>query len=290
MNYMDGRSKGLLFVMMFSIIWALQIIMSKIALNNGASAFAFLFQIMVVAAIILLSYILIFKKNTLRLVHRQDMRKLLLIAFIGTAVANMLGYYGLEHSTSINYGFLVKTAVFFTIVLSHFLIDEKIDSHKIILMITLLTGVYLITTKGIALVPNRFDILIVMSAFFYALTNTVAKTVLRDIPPDVVALFRLTFGAFFLLLLMPLFCQNFYVVVDYNLVIVTGILLAMMQILLYRTLKITSACYLSMMSMATPLIVTIIGVFILKESFSAVQTVGGALIIVSGILIHGKDI
>ncbi len=287
---MDGRSKGLLFVMIFSIIWALQIIMSKIALNNGASAFAFLFQIMIVAAIILLVYILIFQKNTLRLVHRQDMRKLLLIAFIGTAVANTLGYYGLEHSTSVSYGFLVKTAVFFTIVLSHFLIDEKIDSHKIILMIALLAGVYLITTKGVALVPNRFDILIVMSAFFYALANTVAKTVLRDIPADVVALFRLTFGAFFLLLLMPLFCRNFYVVVDYNLVIVTGILLAMMQIMLYRTLQITSACYLSMMSMATPLIVTIIGVFILKESFSAVQTVGGALIIVSGILIHGKDI
>lgn len=66
--------------------------------------------------------------------------------------------------------------------------------------------------------------------------------------------------------------------------------MAMLMILIYRTLRITSVSYLSMMSMSTPVIVTILGVVFLNEHFSLIQALGGILIILSGVFIHLKNI
>jgi drug/metabolite transporter (DMT)-like permease len=42
--------------------------------------------------------------------------------------------------------------------------------------------------------------------------------------------------------------------------------------------------------MMTPVIVTVLGIAFLKESFTAVQAVGGMLILVCGVFIYKKNI
>lgn len=287
---MDQRKKGLYLVSLFSLAWSLQITMSKVVLNEGMSAFSLLFQIMVVSSLCVLGYIIVFKRHVFSNIIRSDLIRLMLIAGVGTALANTFGYYGLENSTSINYGFLVKTAVVFTIVFAHFMLDEPVHLRKIVLMTSLLVGVYLVTTNGRTLVPTPYDAFIILSASLYALANMIAKPVLRRVHSEVVALFRLGMGSLFLAVIFPFIEPSFYVPMHVPLVIITGILLAMMQLLLYKTLQNTTACYLSMMSMLTPLLVMALGLVVLDEKLHAIQAIGGLIIVCSGIFIHRIEI
>jgi drug/metabolite transporter (DMT)-like permease len=222
--------------------------------------------------------------------RRQYVVPLVSIALVGSVLANITGYYGLEHSSSVNYGFLIKSAVIFTVILAYLFLDEHISHHKLVLLFGLIAGVYLVTTQGKGIVPSRFDLLIIVSAFFYASSNTIAKSVLYDVDPQIVAFFRTCGGVMLLGAALALAGQPIFTVIRYDLVLVTGSLLACMQMVMYRALRITSVSYLSMMSMMTPVIVTVLGIAFLKESFTAVQAVGGMLILVCGVFIYKKNI
>ncbi|RZN49494.1 DMT family transporter [archaeon] len=287
---MEQRRKGLVLVTLFSLAWSLQITMSKVVLNAGMSAFSLLFQVMVVSSLCVLGYILLFKPRALNGIEHNDLIRLLLVAGVGTALANSFGYYGLENSASINFGFLVKTAVVFTLVFAHFMLDEPIHIRKLMLMSSLLFGVYLVTTNGRTLVPTPYDAFIILSASLYALANVIAKPVLRKVDSEVVALFRLGMGSVFLAAIFPFLEPSFYIPAHVPLVIITGLLLALMQLLLYKTLQNTSACYLSMMSMLTPLLVMALGLIVLGEQLHTVQAIGGLIVVCSGIFIHRIEI
>jgi len=287
---MDVKVKGFILVSFTSIVWAVLIILSKLILNKGVDVFIYSFQMISIAAVFIALYVSIFHRAELVVPSRKLLPKLLLIALVGTAGAYLVGYYGLEHSSSINYGFLVKTTVVFTVILAHFLLGEELNLHKALLVVLLLMGVYLITTEGKGLVPNKFDILIVLSAFFYALANNISKMALRDINSESLSMYRMLFGSIFVFIFVFSF-KNGIFSFNYPLYIVAASLhLAALMLLLYKTLRITSVSYLSMMSMFTPIIVTIIGIIFLEEKFTPIQAVGGFLIIMSGIGIHKKNI
>lgn len=287
---MDGKAKGLVLVTLMSIVWAVLIILSKLILNKGVDVFTFLFQMISLATFFVALYVLLFHRSELVVPSRGLLPKLLLIAIIGTAAANIVGYYGLEHSSSINYGFLVKTTVVFTVILAHFLLGEELNLHKAMLVVLLLMGVYLITTEGRELIPNKFDILIVLSAFFYALANNISKIALKDIKSESLSLYRMLFGSVFVFIFVYSFQDGMFSVRYPIYIVAASLHLAALMLLIYKTLRITSVSYLSMMSMFTPIIVTIIGIIFLDEKFTPIQAVGGFLIIMSGIGIHKKDI
>jgi len=287
---MDHKAKGLFLVLLMSVVWAILIILSKAILNKGVPVFTYLFQMICLAAVLVSLYAFLFHRDKIVAPNRSQVKYLIMIGATGTALANIIGYYGLESSSSINYGFLVKTTVVFTVILAHFMLKEVLDFHKILLVIMLLVGVYLITTEGRELIPNRYDILIVMSAFFYAFANNLSKIVLRNFDPAVLSMYRMIFGSVLLAVFVIAVQKEFYVV-QYPLEIALASLhMAMLMILIYRTLRITSVSYLSMMSMSTPVIVTILGVVFLNEHFSLIQALGGILIILSGVFIHLKNI
>ena len=54
----------------------------------------------------------------------------------------------------------------------------------------------------------------------------------------------------------------------------SGFCLAMAWIFLYRTLDVATASYMTLMSMATPIIVSILSVVILTETLVGVQIIG----------------
>jgi drug/metabolite transporter (DMT)-like permease len=64
----------------------------------------------------------------------------------------------------------------------------------------------------------------------------------------------------------------------------------MAWIYLYRTLDVATASYMTLMSMATPIIVSALALAILDERLVWVQIVGGGMIILSGVAIYFSDI
>ena len=70
----------------------------------------------------------------------------------------------------------------------------------------------------------------------------------------------------------------------------SGFFLAMAWIYLYRTLHIATASYMTLMSMATPIIVSVLAMVFLDERLFWVQVVGAGLIILSGVMIYFSNI
>ena len=70
----------------------------------------------------------------------------------------------------------------------------------------------------------------------------------------------------------------------------SGICLAMAWIYLYRTLHIATASYMTLMSMATPIIVSVLAIVILDEGLVLIQVIGAGMIILAGVVIYLSDI
>ena len=138
-----------------------------------------------------------------------------------------------------------------------------------------------------------------MACAAWALGNVLVRKFSKNNPVsgETVAFLRPVAGLpvlFLFLLLSPLYPANLQPVFSVNLLnfeflpylLVSGTTSSLLTIFLNRTLKVASASYMTMMSMMTPVMVTIVAVLLLGESFMAIQAVGALLIILSGVATH----
>ncbi|MFH1642198.1 MAG: DMT family transporter [Nanoarchaeota archaeon] len=282
------KTKGLFYILTFSFFWAVEIILLRLGLKQGAEPVSFLFQIVVFSFLFLCIWNLGNIKNLAK--AKGNLKKIALIGIFGTGLGNIIGYYGLKYSTAVNYGFIVKTSLIFTVFLAFIFLKEPLHKEKIILMIILLIGVYLISTKGTLIIPRIGDLLIVVSAFFYSSQAVISKHVLKKVPPAILANLRLFFGALFILPFAYIFNKDLFHIDNLSLVIAIAVSMALALIFLYKTLEIRSASYMTLMNMTTPVIVAVLSIIFLDELMNLYQVLGGALIILSGLLIHKVDI
>lgn len=203
---------------------------------------------------------------------------------------------GTALTSAINVGFLIKFGLITTTVLALIVLKEKMTLSKIITILLMLTGSLLISTKGKAIIPQFGDILIIVACLCWSTANVLVRKFLRgsDLSDEIVTLLRPVAGIPLLLafvVLSPLYPEPIKRVFQVDileipfpfLVVGNGFFLALLFLYLNRTLKVASASYLTMMSMITPVIVTVLAVAFLKEEMNWIQIIGGALIISSGI-------
>ena len=84
--------------------------------------------------------------------------------------------------------------------------------------------------------------------------------------------------------------KNLFVIKNIPLVLLAAIFVTLTEIFLNKTLHISTASYMTMMSMLTPVIVIGLAFVFLGEIINLYQLIGGALIIISGILINRTNI
>ncbi len=287
---MNHKQKGLIYSILFALFWAINIVLIKFVLRTGIHPILLIFFIFITAFTISAIYSIIFKRDEFKKINKKNIWKLLLIGLIGSGIANIFNYQGLDLSTSMNYGFVIKTGLVFTIFLSYVFLNEKLTKEKIILVIVLLIGVYLISTAGESYMPNLGDLLIVVGAFCYSVSTIIAKPLLKSVKPEIIVMFRTFSAALFMLLLLLFTHVNLFHSKISILFFLPGIITFFTLIFLNKTLEATTASYMSMMSMLTPVIVIILAFFILKETMNLYQVIGGLLIIGSGLLIQKTNI
>lgn len=286
---MNKKLLGLIYVTLFSLAWAIQTIISKIAMNQGIDPISFSYQTLFASAIILLIYISITQFNDFKKITKVSIPKLASIGILGNGFATLLTFYGLKYSTSINYGFIVKSTLIFSILLAYFFLKENINSKKIWLMIVLLIGAYLISTGGQTIYPKIGDLLILGAAFFLSAANIIARPVLKEYSPEIVSLFRTMSGGLVILLFSPFIISQFFVVENFTLFLLRSIFVFLTLLFLNKTIQATSISYMTMMSMMYSVFVAILGYLILNETMNFAQAIGGLLIIISVIFIQKSN-
>ena len=296
-------------VLAFSAFWAFQIFFAKLGFKAGALVLPF--QVMMVAVAILTVLSLLLRrsgKSLITLFHQKPRMfwNLFLANGIQAGLGTFLSIIGIAMTDAINAGFLVKMATVSTIIFAWLILGERLSKLKVGVVFVMLFGAYLLTTKGQALLPHVGDVYILAACVCWSLGNIPVKKALKtqSTNADVVTMQKplASFLFFSTILCVSIFFPNAFgnlsetlrpypfTVASIPFALGSGISLGLAWIFLYRTLDVATASYMTLMSMATPIMVSLLAMAFLGESLILIQFVGAVLIILSAGAIYVSDI
>ena len=288
-------------VMMFSVFWALQIFITKLGFIAGAQVLPF--QILSILTALLILAIMILPKHgvTFGNLFKQQPKlfwNLFLANIIQSGFGTSFSIIGISLTDAINAGFLVKLATVTTILFAWLILKERLTGIKILTVLVMLSGAYLLTTKGQVLLPRVGDLFILAACVCWSLGNVLVRKFLRtqSLDAEIVTLQKPIAGLPVILGLVVLSvwnpdfissmqptmacCEQSAGSLPYALG--NGFFLAITWTYLNRTLKVSTASYMTMMSMITPVIVSVLAMAFLHETLAFVQIAGAGMIILSG--------
>jgi drug/metabolite transporter (DMT)-like permease len=312
MNNIDFKTikKSSLFnILMFSVFWAMQIFVTKLGFNSGAQVLSFqLLSILIALAILALLILPKFGTEIGDFFRIQP--RLFWILFLANGIQSGLGtclsIIGISLTSAINAGFLVKLATVSTIVFAWLILKERLTVIKVLMVFFMLSGAYLLTTKGQVLLPKIGDLFILSACVCWSIGNVLVRKILKTYPVrvDLITLQKPFAGLPVILLLVGISvlnpgifgeliqvmscCNPPLSALPYT--IGNGFFLAMTWIYLNNTLEVSSASYMTMMSMITPVIVSLLAMLFLGETMILIQILGAGLIILSGVVTYFSGI
>lgn len=294
---------------MFSTFWAFQIFVAKLGFISGAMVLPFQL-IMFIGAVFTAAVILLPKTGVelMQLFKQQPALfwELFLANGIQAGVGTCLSIIGIALTDAINAGFLVKLATVTTILFAWLILKESMSGLKLAVIFVMLFGAYLLTTKGQNIIPRAGDLFILGACICWSLGSVLVRKNLKTqaVRADVITMQKpiASLPIFLVLVGISLFypktlgnlnivlrcCTLYPIHIPYA--IGSGFCLAMAWIYLYRTIRVATASYLTLMSMVTPIIVSVLALLLLDEKLICVQAVGAGMIILSGIAIYFSDI
>lgn len=278
----------LIYVTIFSLMWSILVILNKFILNIGVHPLVYVMYYYAVASIVICFYTFPIKRRKIKSLSRYDIKIFLLMGSI-ISLAFAIAMFGLSKTTSINYGFIIKSTVIFGPLLASLFLGEKFSKKKILLIPLFFIGVYLISTQGETLILGKGDALILSAAFLFSSSDVLMKKLTKRLSFDLVATFRILSTLFFVFILVNIFVRDlslniptFYFII----VIISGLISGIAQLFLLKTIDLSSISYLSMMTMMAPFFVVLIAFFFLGESFTIIHFIGGIIIIICGVLVQ----
>lgn len=151
-------------------------------------------------------------------VARKDLLLLATCGMFGVAVNQLFFFHGLNLSSSINSGIIMATNPILVVILSFFILKEKITVGKAVGILLGTSGAILLTLtagtgKGDSVLGDTF---LFINAASYAIYLVIAKPLMAKYSPLTVITYVFTFGVGFILLYPPtlteFFTTNFSVI------------------------------------------------------------------------------
>ncbi|HEY5714446.1 MAG TPA: DMT family transporter [Candidatus Gracilibacteria bacterium] len=220
---------------------------------------------------------------------RKDQAIIGLIAVLTAVIAPILFYYGLNETSAINAVLLTRVEPLVMGLLSIFWLREKNTPDQTFGGILIGLGTIWIITKGFSegLIFQASDTLIVLSAFFWALANTIFKRHTNHLPVEVVVIARNMIGVIILTLIVPIIFSNaqitphkaFDTTFWYYMGLFSIVTIILTQSLWYKALKMIPARKASTIGLALPFFGLLWIFLILEETFTEYHIIGGVLII-----------
>jgi drug/metabolite transporter (DMT)-like permease len=214
-------------------------------------------------------------------VSRGQFPKLLYIAIAGTVVADLAYYFSLTRIPVINAVLIGHMQPIFIVLLGFIILrEDRLTKFDYLGIFIMLVAGLLVTTKTMAnLSMLKFgtsgDLFVLLATFAWATTAIVMRKYLRDMNAGVLVFYRFSIGAFifvaYLLLTSAIRISNIYQ-------ILLGVLVGVGSILYYESLKRIKAAQVSALELSTPFFAAFLGFLVLKESITAMQVLGIALL------------
>lgn len=163
----------------------------------GPDGFIF-FRVSITSLIFLMIYLLFYREK----VERKDLFKLFYTGMLGCGLSQLLFFNGLARTSAINTGVLMTSIPIFTVILSFFILKEKITKYRALGIIIGAIGAIALTTlgKAPAFDSGTGDLLIIANAFVFAAYLVMVKPLMKKYHPVTVATFNFLSGLGFVIL------------------------------------------------------------------------------------------
>lgn len=276
-------SKGFIYFLIFSFLWACSIINSRFILKSGENALNLTLWI---SLFTFFPWLFLFKKHFGEY-KKLSLRNILLLVFIGIASSIGISYLqslALANTTAINFSFLYRTIVVFTVIFAWLFLKEKLTKKKIFLVIFILFGSYLLTTNGKTLILSKGDIYtLLMAASAAFIANILIKHTISKMHPDLSGSVTSIIGTISLFFLA--FMINAVKIPHQFYLILLGSCISFVMIMLRnRAYKYATASFVTIIVSLTPLFVSFLSYPLLGEKLELIELIGGLIIVGSTVL------
>lgn len=146
-------------------------------------------------------------------VHRKDLFLLAACGMFGVAVNQLFFFHGLNLSSSINSGIIMAVNPILVVILSFFLLKERITAMKLSGILLGAAGAVLLTLKGGTGKGDSMlgDLFLFINAASYAVYLVIAKPLMKKYSPLTVITYVFSFGLLFVCLFPPVLTECFSV-------------------------------------------------------------------------------
>ena len=268
-----------------ALTWAISIVMARYIFGLGENAYNVAFWTTVLAVPYWI-YILSRQSKELKESTKQNYLILLGMGLVSTIGVSITEAFALKYSPAVNYAFLIRTVILFTMVFAYLFLGEKFTLKKVILAILILSGAYLLTTKGQLIAFTRGDIFTLIEAALIALGNNVFGKMATNRMST-----NLSASGSFLIGVLPLaglayFNQAIAMPKSFLLISILTLLYILITVFRFNAYKHASATYVTMVFSFTPVFVSFMAIPILKEVLTPIQIAGGGLIVLAGVAVE----
>ena len=285
MKLFSRISRGFFYAVTSSFLWACSIVNSRYLLSHGEEPLNLTVWI---GLAMVIPWAFLFRRHVTAYKALSPKFKLYLVG-IGIASSigiNYLQALALANTSAVNFSFLYRTIVVFTIVFAYLFFKEAITMKKWFLTLLILTGSYLLTTGGriIALTTgDLYTLLMAASAAFVA--NILIKHTVSRMHPDlsgsvislVSAASLLLFGCLSGRLALP---------VNMFMICIGAAFSFTLTMARNRAYTFATASFVTMIFSLTPVFVALLSYPLLGERLEPMELVGGAIIVGSTFLVE----
>jgi len=279
-------SKGLKYTIITSIFWALLIFTNKLILNNGENEFNLIFW----TTIISIPYWLIIlgkRKDEIKTINKKGIILLILVGVLSTVGVKIFEVLSIKNTTSINFSFLVRTTVIFTIFFEFLILKKPITLKKALLSAIILIGIYLLVVKGQSINLTLGDVFTLIEAMLIALGGNVLGKYVTMLMSSELSASGIFFVGLIPLIILCIILGKISLPLSLPIILVAVFFNIGLNFTRYKALKESTATFYTMVISVTPLWVTLLAVSFLNESMTLIQIIGG-LIVMSSVFIVEK--
>lgn len=138
-------------------------------------------------------------------IEQKDFPLIALCGLFGVAINQLFFFHGLNLSSAFNSGIIMALNPIMVVILSFFLLNERLTAFKITGITLGATGAILLTLKASTSIGDSRlgDLFLFLNALSYAIYLVIAKPLMKKYSPIQVITWVFTFGLFFILLFPP---------------------------------------------------------------------------------------
>lgn len=282
------RLKSTIYLIMFAVLLAMGHILQKMVLNYGVSRFVFSF-IRIASGFVIITSLILYKRYRPLKVLRTHSRNFIVLGVFFSGFGILIKLWGLSFTTATNASFIMSLSSLSAAFFAFLWLKEKAPAQFYWVVLTMIAGVYLVTTKGKHLLPQKGDLIIFVLVFLIGFMQVYGKRVLKNLSVLETAFGRSFYGMVFLGLLIPFFAPHgFSTIPSFKvllIVLANGITFSGSIIFFYKALQLEGASNSGVFALLVPVITAILGRLTLGEVLNIYQIIGGVIIIAGSFFI-----